>query len=803
MDPPDLSKVLSHPLLVDVCVFGLFELSHSAMETPSSGGCCHPDVRRFETLRCCLSCGHALALPTSDFEATFNIEHSSGLNYTYKPLNYELGQEIRLLVLKPGAYPEELECEIVHANLLDDPTYEAISYTWADKNGDDTPSCRIICAGGQCPIQITPNCAAALRRVRHRTTARTIWIDSVCIDQSNTGERNHQVRQMGSIYASAVQVLVYLGEHSEASRAVFEYLTKAIVIRNGKSVDVAFPSENYPPPRLVKKFFSRRWFHRVWVIQEVGLARKATVLCGPESLDWCLFSIDRLREGGISARSLQAIRPGVLLLETNLYKQKRSIVNLLHAGRNAQSKDPRDKVFALLSLENDGNDLHISPDYSKPVEWVFTLVAVQLIRNGECLDVLSHVRGQRSFGQLPSWVPDWTVRTNEEPLRCQFSASEKVFIAEYDLKLPTPERLDQNQNQKTDSTPESPNLSVGYPDRRVAPNPAHNSEELHYCSSINSFNLRRQEDLPAAHLVDLPNTIFVRAHRLATITSVLEKRRLMPAPPSLEKHRHAALVSFFANLTSFLTTLTSFITTRTTFFTTYTYFLATFTSFLAIFTSFFTTRTSSLKEDRQPAIPASTPAILSRAHTLCTKELDFWSQILDASEPDTSELFTDVGWQVFVPPTIPASFGSRAECPSCPPSTTQCNMMRGHAYQFQDCWEYRLTCNDEDAARPDYHFCTAQVDEFVAQQRRFGAGRALFSTDAALGLGPKFVKPQDEVWLLDSASVAMVLRRVEKHYVVVGECYLYGALREYHPCPRCGKAVQTADVIVTETIEIR
>jgi hypothetical protein len=234
------------------------------MELSKSGGCQHPDVRRFQALRCCLSCGFTLALPISVFEIALSdsdVERKAGIEYCYKPLNYELGQEIRLLILKPGNYSEYIECEIVHANLLDKPRYEAISYTWANEDGDDAPSGQITCARSKCVIRITANCEAALRRLRRRTQSRMIWIDSICIDQNNVKERNHQVRQMGTIYASAEQVIIYLGEQCRASRAVFEYLTKTIIIRRGALVDITFPGRDYiPSPELMKDFLSRRWF---------------------------------------------------------------------------------------------------------------------------------------------------------------------------------------------------------------------------------------------------------------------------------------------------------------------------------------------------------------------------------------------------------------------------------------------------------------------------------------------------------------------------------------------------------------
>lgn len=48
----------------------------------------------------------------------------------------------------------------------------------------------------------------------------------------------------------------------------------------------------------------------------------------------------------------------------------------------------------------------------------------------------------------------------------------------------------------------------------------------------------------------------------------------------------------------------------------------------------------------------------------------------------------------------------------------------------------------------------------------------------------------------------MALRKIDEHYVVVGECFVYGALNARYPCPRCGLGIQCAEPVETETIEI-
>jgi hypothetical protein len=41
---------------------------------------------------------------------------------------------------------------------------------------------------------------------------RGYWIDALCINQENTGERNHQVAQLGSIFPGQTSCMVHLSE---------------------------------------------------------------------------------------------------------------------------------------------------------------------------------------------------------------------------------------------------------------------------------------------------------------------------------------------------------------------------------------------------------------------------------------------------------------------------------------------------------------------------------------------------------------------------------------------------------------
>ncbi|KAK0634143.1 heterokaryon incompatibility, partial [Immersiella caudata] len=82
--------------------------------------------------------------------------------------------------------------------------YDALSYTWG--NLAKTHEMKI----GDASLPITTNLYMALRELRRKHTL-TLWVDAVCIDQSNCQERNHQVRMMRRIFSNASSVIVWLG----------------------------------------------------------------------------------------------------------------------------------------------------------------------------------------------------------------------------------------------------------------------------------------------------------------------------------------------------------------------------------------------------------------------------------------------------------------------------------------------------------------------------------------------------------------------------------------------------------------
>ena len=153
------------------------------------------------------------------------------LDYQYTPLD-QATKSIRIIKLYPAAAPEEtLCCEILTEDFLAPSShpYEAISYTWDGQvpSPDHAISCAIKEDGSvrEEALQLTKNSSEALRRFRLRHGFRLLWIDSVCIDQSNPQEKSHQVVLMSEIYAHAKLVLVWLGpDPTSNGKRIFDFL---------------------------------------------------------------------------------------------------------------------------------------------------------------------------------------------------------------------------------------------------------------------------------------------------------------------------------------------------------------------------------------------------------------------------------------------------------------------------------------------------------------------------------------------------------------------------------------------------
>lgn len=127
--------------------------------------------------------------------------------------------EIRCLHLVPGAFEDDLICNLFNVSLRDNPQYEALSYTW----GLGSLSKNSLCVDNV-PFEITCNLESALRHLRYERDVRVLWVDAICINQKDVDERGFQVSLMGLIYSRALKTVIYLGDADKDSKAAFDLL---------------------------------------------------------------------------------------------------------------------------------------------------------------------------------------------------------------------------------------------------------------------------------------------------------------------------------------------------------------------------------------------------------------------------------------------------------------------------------------------------------------------------------------------------------------------------------------------------
>jgi len=340
--------------------------------------CSHPDIRQFDGVRCCLACGEAV-FEAAALVADEGIDQTLR-NYDYVDLNPALGLQIRLVVVQPGQHLEPIVCEILHANLEDTPEYEAVSYTWATEGGDVQKSRRIRCLDGSF-IDVTINCEAALRNLRKPGLKRRLWVDAVCINQSCVEERNHQVGLMDRIYSTAARVLICIQDRHSSYFDLFEWLRMENDTPPSKMGEM-------PLTIMARKLLSSRYFRRVWVIQEVALARAAFLHVNADSVLLSRKVLHRLWD----LCALDNVTVPEILLRVPGEHVQSNLLDWLVATIQCESTDSQDKVYAVMSLLDPQTRALIPIDYSLGPQQVYANALAAIIRVRHDLSILSYVR---------------------------------------------------------------------------------------------------------------------------------------------------------------------------------------------------------------------------------------------------------------------------------------------------------------------------------------------------------------------------------------------------------------------------
>ena len=265
------------------------------------------------------------------------------MDFIYSPLDRN---ELRLL--RPlSIQPDSLSFELSTFPRMSTPYYTAVSYTW----GDGAPTEYIFI--NQQRFRVRRNLWSCLYYLgQHNSAAWShLWVDAICIDQTNVQERNTQVRFMDDIYCNALCVSVWLGLPPLMEEQ-----------KNRRIPNRMFSEGGFDWSISAQDMANRPYWSRVWVIQEFLLGRDVILYCGDSFINWDDFNdLLGIQSQGTyltldfdySKHNTGSWAAWPLLVGRHIDrhpKHQQPLYELLVNHYNTQCKDPRDRVFALLGL---------------------------------------------------------------------------------------------------------------------------------------------------------------------------------------------------------------------------------------------------------------------------------------------------------------------------------------------------------------------------------------------------------------------------------------------------------------------
>ncbi|OCK75076.1 hypothetical protein K432DRAFT_429647 [Lepidopterella palustris CBS 459.81] len=357
--------------------------------------------------------------------------------YKWQPL--EKSRDIRLLELRPGDDVSELRGSLKSVSLdsIPKPEYQAISYAWGSKlkqfslHIDDET------------MMLTASLYLGLRRLRQTDRTILIWADAICIDQDgNNPEKAQQIRMLPDIFRTAKVVFAWIGEDeygSEGAMAKFKNWGEIILDyksrANSKSYVSGWSAMNINLPAVddsvwtaISKLVSRKWFSRIWIVQEVVLASDLKVVCGGLTISWDVFYAavffcfqqEELKKEKDLVIADDKTRNNIVKLgqlrhdgrqKTGQFQAEDDMFTILRLCHLKEVTEPRDRMFGLLSIATDAGNEELWPDYDSDQSTIVKKYARVFVEQGRALDVLYHARLFRtpeSLQDLPSWVPDFS-----------------------------------------------------------------------------------------------------------------------------------------------------------------------------------------------------------------------------------------------------------------------------------------------------------------------------------------------------------------------------------------------------------
>ncbi|KAH8598377.1 heterokaryon incompatibility protein-domain-containing protein [Bisporella sp. PMI_857] len=381
--------------------------------------------------------------------------------FQYSPLSHK---EIRLIRLS-SSNNKKIETEIQTFPLEQCPQYTALSYMW----GDPSRINPIMANGKQ--LGATKSLHIFFQELKSRSedffetntsnflTRGWFWIDAVCINQDDVVERSEQITRMKEIYEEAHDIVIWLGEGNYDRYIAMEFLVQLsdFTKKNFVSEETRFRlrKSNFSDDLLIlegprdwietstedwiflSNFLNLEYWNRSWILQEASTPKHSSsgfdqgttwLFCGSKTLLWIqVYRVNGMLQE-LAVWDSQSTRCfdfedifsrniGTVEYIEDRRKAKpfyNPLYSALTQSRYFKTTDPKDKLYSVLALSNEVDDMSLAPDYTLTVEAIYTNLAVALIEINQSFDCLGSAGLTRDH-DVPSWVPDWAVQPHRIP----------------------------------------------------------------------------------------------------------------------------------------------------------------------------------------------------------------------------------------------------------------------------------------------------------------------------------------------------------------------------------------------------
>jgi hypothetical protein len=221
-----------------------------------------------------------------------NVRSWAEMPFPYQPLPSDA--HIRLITIVKGGNSADIRLTLTVEDSSSCLRYKCLSYTWDGPRVSDTgqewcdPVFQI--SINDSSVFVRRNLHDVLHHFRDLGYLGPLWIDALCINQQDGSEKDAQVARMSHIYGGAVEVLAWLGTANNSTVPAMQSMEKLLVNQDeimtaeaGEKILNLLSKEEFNDDQMIQLFefsIEFNWFSRIWIVQELLLAKKLIFICG-------------------------------------------------------------------------------------------------------------------------------------------------------------------------------------------------------------------------------------------------------------------------------------------------------------------------------------------------------------------------------------------------------------------------------------------------------------------------------------------------------------------------------------------